>query len=236
MHYYIINHREMYGLPRKFNIAFDGGGAISSLEDTNDIGFHAVRLTKSNDAGNAGDVLFQLALGGITGHRDFARDTGVVAKPEECVELAAAIVRVFIANGDRTDRKKARLKYVLDAWGFDKFLAETEKELGRPLRRVPSDDFEPRRPDDRHAHVGVHPQRQPGLQLHRRRAPRRPNPVGAVARAGRRRRIVRQRRHPTHALAESADCQHSRRARRGSQSRGSKRWASIGGPAVRVPG
>ena len=26
MHHYILNHREMYGLPRKFNIAFDGGG------------------------------------------------------------------------------------------------------------------------------------------------------------------------------------------------------------------
>ncbi len=163
MHYYIINHREMYGLPRKFNIAFDGGGAISALEDTNDIGFHAVRLTNSNDAGDAGDVLYQLALGGITGHCDFARDTGVVAKPEECVELAAAIVRVFIAHGDRTDRKKARLKYVLDDWGFEKFLAATQKELGQPLRRVSNDDFEPRRPDDRHAHVGVHPQRQPGL-------------------------------------------------------------------------
>ena len=72
-------------------------------------------------------------------------------------------MRVFIAHGDRTDRKKARLKYVLDAWGFEKFLAETEKELGRPLRHVPSDDFEPRKPDDRHAHIGVHPQRQPGL-------------------------------------------------------------------------
>lgn len=162
MHHYIISHREMYGLPRKFNIAFDGGGAISSLEDTNDIGFHAVRLARSNDAGVAGDVVFQLALGGITGHRDFARDTGVVAQPRECVELAAAIVRVFIANGDRTDRKKARLKYVLDAWGFEKFLVETEKELGRPLRRAPGQDFEPQRPDDRHAHIGVHSQRQPG--------------------------------------------------------------------------
>ena len=29
MHHYILNHREMYGLPRKFNIAFDGGGAIA---------------------------------------------------------------------------------------------------------------------------------------------------------------------------------------------------------------
>src|ERR1700722_12635258 len=44
MHHYILNHREMYGLPRKFNIAFDGGGKISSVEDTNDIGFTAGRV------------------------------------------------------------------------------------------------------------------------------------------------------------------------------------------------
>src|SRR5688572_2625130 len=43
LNHYILNHRELYGLPRKFNIAFDGGGAISALEDTNDIGFQAVR-------------------------------------------------------------------------------------------------------------------------------------------------------------------------------------------------
>ena len=47
MHHYILNHREMYGLPRKFNIAFDGGGSISTLEDTNDIGFVAVRVDES---------------------------------------------------------------------------------------------------------------------------------------------------------------------------------------------
>src|SRR6185312_3477633 len=44
MHHYILNHREMYGLPRKFNIAFEGAGAVSALEDTNDIGFTAVRV------------------------------------------------------------------------------------------------------------------------------------------------------------------------------------------------
>jgi ferredoxin-nitrite reductase len=163
MHYYIINHREMYGLPRKFNIAFDGGGSISSLEDTNDIGFHAVRLQQDNAHGATGEVLFQLALGGITGHCDFARDTGVVARAQECVALAGAIVRVFVAHGDRTDRKKARLKYLLDAWGFEKFLSEVEKEYGSTLRRCPATDFEARVPDNRTAHVGVHAQKQDGL-------------------------------------------------------------------------
>ena len=63
--------------------------------------------------------------------------------------MAAAIVRVFIRHGDRTDRKKARLKYVLDAWGFDRFLAEVEKEYGAPLREVSTRPLrapEPRRP------------------------------------------------------------------------------------------
>lgn len=164
MHYYILHHRELYGLPRKFNIAFDGGGKISALEDTNDIGFHAVRVSEehASDELPAG-VYFQLALGGITGHQDFARYTGVLLKPNECVEVAAAIVRVFIANGNRTDRKKARLKYLLDDWGFEKFLAAVDEEYGEPLRRVPLEKCEPRQADDRQAHLGIHPQAQPGL-------------------------------------------------------------------------
>ena len=39
---FILSHREFYNLPRKFNIAFDGGGLIGSVEDTNDIGAKAV--------------------------------------------------------------------------------------------------------------------------------------------------------------------------------------------------
>ena len=163
MHHHILNHRELYGLPRKFNIAFEGGGLISSLEDTNDIGFKAVRV---GDA-NAGDdlpagVYFQLALGGITGHKDFARYTGVVLEPDECVPVASAIVRVFIRSGDRTDRKKARLKYVLDEWGFERFLDEVEKDHGAALRRVALDRCDPPNREDRWAHVGFHPQRQAG--------------------------------------------------------------------------
>ncbi|MGE5755534.1 MAG: NirA family protein [Planctomycetaceae bacterium] len=163
MHHYILNHREMYGLPRKFNIAFDGGGRIATLEDTNDIGFKAVRVREEHAHGDLSPgIYFQLTLGGITGHKDFARETGVLLRPDECAPVAAAIVRVFIKNGDRTDRKEARLKYVLDAWGFAKFLDEVEKEYGAPLRRAASDRFDPPNRDDRWAHVGFHPQKQAG--------------------------------------------------------------------------
>ena len=105
----------------------------------------------------------RVVLGGITGHRDIARDTGVVCRPGDCSAVADAIVRVFIAEGNRTDRTKARLKYVLDAWGFDKFLAAVEVKLGREFDRVSPEHVARRRPVNRFAHIGVHAQQQAGL-------------------------------------------------------------------------
>jgi ferredoxin-nitrite reductase len=160
-HFHILNDRSLTGLPRKFNVAFDGGGCIATLEETNDIGFQAVLV--SEGAGVDPGVWFRVVIGGITGHHDLARDTGVVCRHGECVDIADAIVRVFIDSGDRTDRNKARLKYVLDSWGFDKFLAAVEAKLGRPLTRVAASAVAPRPPVDRTAHIGVRRQTQAGL-------------------------------------------------------------------------
>lgn len=160
LHHTILHGREYYGLPRKFNIAFDGGSSISSLEDTNDIGFRAVKVPAGESVPEG--IYFRCALGGITGHKDFARDTGLLLTREETVDVALAMVRVFIAKGDRGNRKKARLKYVLDAEGFEAFLAATEKELGAPLRRFPKEKCVFAPASDRKAHLGVHAQAQAG--------------------------------------------------------------------------
>ncbi len=158
---YISNSRDLYGLPRKFNMAIDSGGAISTLADTNDIGLVAVRVgeDKSVPAG----VYFRMLLCGITGHKQFATDCGLLLRPDQLVAVAAAIVRVFAENGDRTDRKKARLKYLVDKWGVEKFLEETEKKLAFPVLRVDGSECEPRRPIDRAGHIGLHAQAQSGL-------------------------------------------------------------------------
>jgi ferredoxin-nitrite reductase len=160
-HFHILNDRSLYGLPRKFNVAYDGAGRIAVLEETNDIAFQAVRVVEGH--GVEPGIYYRLALGGITGHKDFARDTGVILKVDEATRVADAIVRVFIAHGDRTNRNKARLKYVLDAWGFEKFLRAVEEELGQPLQRIAADAVAPRAAFDKLAHIGVHPQKQPGL-------------------------------------------------------------------------
>jgi ferredoxin-nitrite reductase len=160
-HHHILNERALYGLPRKFNVAFDGAGCIPVLEDTNDIGFQAVDV--QDGFGVEPGIWYRLILGGITGHKDLARDTGVICRPEEATAISDAIVRVFIEHGDRTNRNKARMKYVLDAWGFEKYLAAVEEKLGRKLARVPAEAIAPRPTYDRQAHIGVHPQKQAGL-------------------------------------------------------------------------
>ena len=160
-HFHILNDRSLYGIPRKFNVGFDGGGTIAVLEDTNDIGFQAVAV--KDGFGVASGIWFRLMLGGITGHKDFARSTGVIVRPEDATKVADAVVRVFIDNGNRSDRAKARLKYVLDAWGFEKFLAAMEERLGHKLTRVPEEAIEKRPVFDRLAHIGAHPQKQAGL-------------------------------------------------------------------------
>jgi ferredoxin-nitrite reductase len=160
-HFHILNDRSLYGLPRKFNVAFDGAGTIPVLEDTNDIGFQAVSVNEGSAL--APGVWFKLCLGGITGHHDFARDTGVVVRPEDACKVADAVVRLFIEHGDRTDRNKARLKYVLDAMGIDKFVPLLEEKLGRKFDRAVPGALAPRPAFDRTAHIGIHAQKQEGL-------------------------------------------------------------------------
>ena len=151
-------------------------------------------------------------LGGITGHKDFARDTGVVVKPADATKVADAVVRVFIDHGDRTNRTKARLKYVLDALGIEKFLALIEEKLGRKLD----------------ARAAGSARAAPGLRPRRayRRASRRSRtglnwigvvlPVGKLTAAQMRglagiARDARRRRYPPHGLAEPADLRRARR-------------------------
>lgn len=166
---FILSQREFYDLPRKFNVAFDGGGLIGSVEDTNDVGARAV-LVGANDSGIEPGVYFRIALGGATGHKAFARDLGVLVPPAEIVRVIVAVIRVYIANGNREDRKKARLKHLLEKWTLEQYLGETEKLLGRRLPRIPpssggtlSVQETAALPEVPHSHVGVFPQKQKGL-------------------------------------------------------------------------
>jgi ferredoxin-nitrite reductase len=182
LHHYILNQRDLYGLPRKFNVAFEGGGAVDTVADTNDIGFMAVQVSAGEKVGKreseteqtshsptfpsahlhpAPGIYFRVELCGITGHKQLASDCGLLVKPAEALAVAAAMIRVFAENGDRTDRKKARLKYLIDKWGVEKFLAETQRKLAFPLVKFPLEKCGKRPASVKHGHVGVYRQKQP---------------------------------------------------------------------------
>src|SRR5262249_18177739 len=80
--------------------------------------------------------------------------------------VVVALIRVYIANGSRSDRKKARLKHLLEAWSLEQYLEATEKLLGIKLLRSPeglAKETQAASSSPPHSHVGVFAQKQPGL-------------------------------------------------------------------------
>ena len=129
----------LYGktyLPRKFKVAF----AIPPLNDidvlTNDCGFTAI-IENSRLAG------YNLSAGGGMGMshgnaQTYPRLADVIGfvKPEQVIETAKAVVTIHRDFGDRTNRKHARLKYVIQERGVEWFRTELEKRLGFKLEEA----------------------------------------------------------------------------------------------------
>ncbi|MFK7912358.1 MAG: NirA family protein [Pseudomonadales bacterium] len=161
----ILHTRELRALPRKFNISFDNGGAVSAVSDSNDICFQAIQVC--DEAPVPAGHYCRISVGGISGHGDLTRETGFVCTPEQTVLAGTAMLNVFVAHADRTNRKRARLKYLLDRLGVEWFVEQTQQELkaldaGFELTALPNDYDLPRPAIDRQAHIGPHPQADKG--------------------------------------------------------------------------
>ena len=120
-------------LPRKFKIAF----AVPPINDVdvfaNDLGFIAI-LEDGEVAG------FNVIVGGGLGatHGDantYPRLGDVIGfvEPERIFQVAEAVLTVQRDFGNRSERKRARLKYTIDDRGLDWFVAEVERRLDAPL-------------------------------------------------------------------------------------------------------
>jgi sulfite reductase (ferredoxin) len=120
-------------LPRKFKISFAAPGDNCVDVYTNDIGIVPVH-------GDRGLEGFTLLVGGGLGlspgvkatHPRLGDPLGTV-EPEKLGEVVEAIITVHRDFGNRSNRKVARLKYVLDAWGIDRFRSEVEDRAGKLL-------------------------------------------------------------------------------------------------------
>jgi ferredoxin-nitrite reductase len=152
---HFVDNRDFSNLPRKFKIAVTGCALRCVYPEINDIGLFAVR--------DGEGVAFRARVGGgLSTSPRFSKDLGVLVDPSEVVELCAAIASVFRDEGDRTNRKRARLKFLVEAWEVPRFRDAVEARLGRRLRRAREPAAEPVSTVDR-THLGYHAQREPGL-------------------------------------------------------------------------
>jgi ferredoxin-nitrite reductase len=145
---------EFSNLPRKFNIAIAGCRDNSVHAEINDLAF--VPAFREDVFG------FNVLVGGFfSGKRcDAAIPMDVWVAPEDVVEFSLSILRLFRDNGLRVNRTKARLMFLIDEWGIEKFRAEAERVHGKTLATAAAkDEIEWEKRD----HIGVFPQKQAGL-------------------------------------------------------------------------
>lgn len=149
---------ELYGetyLPRKFKIAFAFPGENLIDIYSNDLGF----VPHVTDGAVSG---FTVLAGGGMGQSNGVKQShprmadavcSIGPSKEEVLEVAKAVVGIHRDFGNRSNRKLARLKYVLDERGLDWFRSELAARLGRQL--APSRELVWRRQED---YLGWHPQ------------------------------------------------------------------------------
>jgi ferredoxin-nitrite reductase len=104
---------------------------------------------------------FNVAAGGKMGSGGYrlASPVDVFVRPEDAVELCSQVTFIFRDHGSRATRTRARLAFLIEAWGVAKFRGELERRMGHPLPLAGKDLRGTRTAD----HLGFVKQKQSGL-------------------------------------------------------------------------
>ena len=151
IHERYIGSPEFSNLPRKFKTALSGCPAQCTVHEINDIAFVGV----VNDEGQTGYDVW--VGGGLSTNPMFAKRLGVFVRPDQAHEVWAGVTGIFRDYGYRRLRHRARLKFLMNDWGPERFRELLEKDyLGYSLPDGPA----PGAPEGaRRDHVGIRPQR-----------------------------------------------------------------------------
>ncbi len=133
---YFLRHPISQRLPRKFKISFSGCEKDCSAGTINDIGIIAVK-------DDQGRLAFRLLVGGGLGTTPFpAQVLEEFTPPEDLILTMEAILRVFDRNGNRKNKNRARMKWLVQSMGIEEFRAavldEREKLRSVVGERTPS--------------------------------------------------------------------------------------------------
>ena len=140
-------------LPRKFK-------TVLALPEDNCVDIHANDLGFLAVCEGSTIVGYNMLVGGgmgltLSNKNTFAAVAQPLAfvMPEEVLDAATAVVKIFRDFGNRSDRKRARIKYLLHDWGREKFKAKLDEYFGRPLSEP-----RPVKVHDVHDHLGWYEQ------------------------------------------------------------------------------
>jgi sulfite reductase (ferredoxin) len=133
---YFLRHPISQRLPRKFKISFSGCEKDCSAGTINDIGVMAVKDTD-------GKLAFRVLVGGGLGTTPFpAKLLEDFTPPEDLILTMEAILRVFDRRGNRENKLRARMKWLIESMGMDDFrkavFDEREKLRSVVGERTPS--------------------------------------------------------------------------------------------------
>jgi sulfite reductase (ferredoxin) len=144
-----------FQLPRKYKIACSGCGWDCAGATVADLGFIGRGTV-------AGDGFAVYAGGGMGAHSRVGRLLETLILPEEAILVAEAVKRVFDRNGNRKNRHRARLRFLIEDIGFEAFEKLYRAERGEAVRsrhETSLPDIRPRLPRPT---ARVQAQKQPG--------------------------------------------------------------------------
>src|SRR5262245_20871880 len=152
-----VGDKAYTNLPRKFNVTITACKDACTHAEAQDIA-----LTPAMKQIGAKEVKgFNVAVGGKMGSGGFriASPLNLFVTPAEAASICSHIVFIFRDHGARELRTKARLAFLIESWGVEKFRKELERRVDRPLASAGIDQRTPKHTD----HVGVLRQKQTGL-------------------------------------------------------------------------
>jgi sulfite reductase (ferredoxin) len=158
---------EFYNLPRKFKITVTGCPVWCSFPEINDVALTAIKRSVTTETGDVKEEIgYTLRVGGgLSTEPHIAERIPAFIPQSKALDVVTAVVRIFKEQTDlRENRTRARIKYLFmkHGWTADSMLAAIEEKLGYKLDPNPI-SMEELPADVYRDHVGVTPQRQPGL-------------------------------------------------------------------------
>jgi ferredoxin-nitrite reductase len=159
-----VGNAEFSNLPRKFNIAITGGRDNSVHAEINDLAFVPAFRDQACTVSTTSEKTFgfNILVGGFFSAKrcDAAIPLNAWVAPEDVVAVCRAILEIYRDHGLRANRQKARLMWLIDEWGLEKFRTEVELRLGKSLLPAAEhDEIDWEKRD----HIGIHKQKQENL-------------------------------------------------------------------------